>query len=59
MSDEQLGILEAIMSASVFGGMGSWNDIGGEGERYDELSQRLYVSLNDVTAGLANSTYSG
>jgi hypothetical protein len=55
-SDEQLGILEAVMSASVFGGMGSWNDIGG-GERYDELSQRLYSSLNEVTAGLANSTY--
>jgi hypothetical protein len=56
MSSEQIGILEALMAASVFGGMGSWNDLGG-GERYDALSERLYNSLNDLTAALANSTY--
>ena len=58
MSDDQMGVMQAIMSASVFGGMGSWNDVGGGG-RYDQLSERLYNSLNDVTAALANSTYRG
>jgi hypothetical protein len=58
MSNNQIGVLEALMAASVFGGMGSWNDLGG-GERYDALSERLYNSLNDVTAALANSTYPG
>jgi hypothetical protein len=54
--ERQLGVLQAINHAWVFGGMGSWNDTGG-GERYDEVSERLYNALNDCIAGLANSTY--
>lgn len=57
-SDVQLNVLQAINHAWVFGGMGSWNDTGG-GERYDELSDRLYAALNDSIAGLANSTFRG
>jgi hypothetical protein len=54
--ERRLGVLQAINHAWVFGGMGSWNDTGG-GERYDEVSERLYNALNDCIAGLANSTY--
>jgi hypothetical protein len=54
----QLGVLQAINHAWVFGGMGSWNDTGG-GPRYDELSERLFAALNDTICGLANSSYRG
>jgi hypothetical protein len=53
----QLRWLQAIKHAWVFGGMRSWNDIGGKGEVYEELSERLYNTLNATTAALANSTY--
>ena len=53
----QLGWLAAIQHAWVFGGMGSWNDVGASGDaRYEELSERLYRTLNACTTGLANST---
>jgi hypothetical protein len=53
----QLCWLIAIQHASVFGGMGSWNDVGLTGDpRYDQLSERLYTLLNACTTGLANST---
>jgi hypothetical protein len=55
-NEQQLNVMHAINHAWVFGGMGSWNDTGG-GERYDEVSERLYNALNDCIAGLANSTY--
>jgi hypothetical protein len=57
--NKQVGLLQAINHAWVFGGMGSWNDIGGGGERYDALSEALYNALNDNICGLANSTYRG
>jgi hypothetical protein len=53
----QLNVLQAINHAWVFGGMGSWNDLGAGGERYDDLSERLFTALNDCIAGLGNSTY--
>ena len=58
-SDAQLRVLQAVNHAWVFGGMGSWNDLGAGGERYDSLSERLFAALNDSIAGLANSTYNG
>jgi len=54
----QLNMLQAINHAWVFGGMGSWNDLGG-GERYDQVSEKLFSALNDCICGLANSTYRG
>ena len=54
----QLQVLAAMSHASVFGGMGSWNDLGG-GEDYDRVSQALYEALNDCTVALANSTFRG
>lgn len=58
-TDWQLNVLMAINHAWMFGGMGSWNDLGLGGEPYDSLSERLYVALNDTIAGLANSTFRG
>lgn len=52
----KLSILSAASGASVFGGMGSWNDLGG-GEAYDNVSEALYSALNDCIIALANSTY--
>jgi hypothetical protein len=52
-------LLAAVHQASVFGGMGSWNDLGFEGEaqhRYEELSESLYQLLNRSTAAAASSS---
>lgn len=57
--DRHAAIFEACSRAWVFGGMGSWNDIGGSGERYDRVSQALYDTLNACVAALANSTFRG
>lgn len=54
----QLMVLTALGAASVFGGMGSWNDLGG-GEKYDAVSEALYRALNDCTVALAHSTFAG
>jgi hypothetical protein len=56
--DCQLNVLHAINHAWVFGGMGSWNDLGG-GPRYDEVSEKLYTALNESIAALGNSTFRG
>lgn len=57
--DRQLAVLRAIQHAWVYGGMGSWNDGAGSGERYETLSARLFTALLNATCGLANSTYRG
>jgi hypothetical protein len=52
-------ILFAAGSAWVFGGMGSWNDLGfdtkEENERYEELSARLYDTINQSILAAVNS----
>jgi hypothetical protein len=51
--------LAAAQAAWVFGGMGSWNDVWFEGtvqERYEALSEELYLLLNSVIVTAANST---
>ncbi len=58
-SPRQAAIFEACSQAWVFGGMGSWNDIGGGGPDYDRVSQALYETLNDTIASLASSTFMG
>lgn len=57
-SPQQAAIFEACSRAWVFGGMGSWNDIGG-GPDYDRVSQALYETINDTVASLASSTFKG
>jgi hypothetical protein len=54
----ELAIIDAAGRSWVFGGMGSWNDLPG-GPEYDDVSQSLYDTLNDVIAALANSTFGG
>jgi hypothetical protein len=54
----QLNVLHAVNHAWVFGGMGSWNDLGG-GPQYDEVSEKLYSALNDSIAALGSSTFRG
>jgi hypothetical protein len=56
LSAEQL--LGSAEAAWVFGGMGSWNDQGFEGqtqERYEQLSESLYKLLNRVIVAATNS----
>ncbi len=46
---------------TVFGGMGSWNDIGFEGDDqvlYDRLSEDLYRLLNVAIVAAANASAS-
>jgi hypothetical protein len=56
--ERQLNVLHAINHAWVFGGMGSWNDLGG-GPQYNEVSEKLYSALNDSIAALGSSTFRG
>ncbi|WP_395646618.1 hypothetical protein [Terricaulis sp.] len=56
----QQGLLAAATGGSVFGGMGSWNDVGPCPELeadYNRTSEQLYTTLNNAIAALANSTY--
>ena len=52
-------VLAASYSGWVFGGMGSWNDLGfdskSENDRYDEISAELYAAINDA---IQQSTWS-
>ncbi|GAM97167.1 hypothetical protein U91I_00792 [alpha proteobacterium U9-1i] len=54
--------LVAASSAWVFGGMGSWNDIGAPealSARYERQSEALFQVLQRVIAAIANATYRG
>ena len=51
-NEDCIKLLSAGAKSSVFGGMGSWNDIGGfdkeeHSKLYDELSVELYSELNN------------
>ena len=50
-------LLDAAQSAWVFGGMGSWNDLGFDGDaarEYDEASALLYSAIQDAICAAAN-----
>jgi len=52
-------LLDACQSASVFGGMGSWNDMAFQGEvqvEYDRTSARLFLTLAEVIQAAANAS---
>ncbi|HUO88704.1 MAG TPA: hypothetical protein VMU08_05980 [Rhizomicrobium sp.] len=60
LPDEAAQLWSAIGSAWVFGGMGSWNDMGFDGEdgkTYETLSDTLFEQLNEAVAAVANSTW--
>lgn len=52
-------LLTSASISFVFGGMGSWNDIGfevqGEEDTYEELSGRLYSSINSAIIAVVNA----
>jgi hypothetical protein len=53
-------ILAACQAAWVFGGMGSWNDLGFDGQeesRYQRLSEELFALLNTAISASVNSSY--
>jgi hypothetical protein len=55
-------ILAACQAAWVFGGMGSWNDMGFDGAeqtRYENVSNRLFALLNEGICASANSSAGG
>jgi len=52
-------MLKAATHAWVFGGMGSWNDLGFEGDtrkEYDRVSEGLFQVLNEAIAIAATSS---
>jgi hypothetical protein len=60
LSDQALTILDACQKAWVFGGMGSWNDMGFDGEdqkEYERVSEQLFQTLNRAISEAANQSY--
>lgn len=58
LDPEASQLLAASQAAWVFGGMGSWNDMGFDGEdqnEYERLSDKLYQLLNESCLIAANS----
>ena len=58
-SNKALQLIHAAMTAHVFGGMGSWNDLGfsdaADQETYEELSYYLYDNINRALLSGINS----
>jgi len=60
LSIEVIAILDAAQSAWVFGGMGSWNDMGfdrDEQKEYERVSEQLFQTVTEAIVAGANSTY--
>jgi hypothetical protein len=59
LSAEASTLLDACQKAWVFGGMGSWNDMGFEGEdqkTYDRVSERLFQAVTTAIEQAATSS---
>lgn len=57
---DALDVLDACQHASVFGGMGSWNDQsfdGAENEIYERVSERLFRAVNRAITAAANESF--
>ncbi len=53
-------LLDAVQSAWVFGGMGSWNDLGfggAEQTEYDRVSEELFHAANEAVLTAANTSF--
>jgi predicted butyrate kinase (DUF1464 family) len=52
-------LLFSAGNAWVFGGMGSWNDLGfdnkEDNETYDRLSEQLYSNINEAIIASTNT----
>ena len=52
-------LLGAVQTAWVFGGMGTWNDLGFDGDdqrEYDALSGKLFLLINQTLCSAINTT---
>jgi hypothetical protein len=59
LSNEAAALLDACQKSWVFGGMGSWNDLGFKGEdqkEYERVSERLFQAVNSAIEEAATST---
>jgi hypothetical protein len=59
LSKSSQAMLDAAQSAWVFGGMGSWTDMGfdgDDGKEYEEASEQLFTALNDAVCAAANES---
>jgi hypothetical protein len=59
LPDDAEAILDACQSAWVFGGMGSWNDIGFDGDaqsEYESASESLFVAVTEAICAAVNSS---
>jgi hypothetical protein len=60
MDDKAISLLNASIEAWVFGGMGSWNDLGWDDEsvqaEYESLSDRLLAVVQEAIATAASSS---
>lgn len=57
---EATALLDACQHAWVFGGMGSWNDLGFDGNlqtEYDSVSEQLFDALTQAIAAAANASF--
>jgi hypothetical protein len=62
LSEASLALLDAAQSASVFGGMGSWNDLGfddADAGEYERVSAALFDALNVAICAAANESAHG
>jgi hypothetical protein len=60
LSEDAESLLKASMRAWVFGGMGSWNDMGFDGAvqtEYENVSDRLFDVVHEAIAAAVTSTY--
>ena len=60
LSEDAESLIKASMRAWVFGGMGSWNDMGFEGAlqtEYENISERLFDAVHEAIEAAVTSTY--
>lgn len=60
LSRQAQAILDACQKAWVFGGMGSWNDMGFDSDdqkEYERVSEQLFHDLNKAISAGANESY--
>jgi len=60
LSQQARTLLDACQKAWVFGGMGSWNDMGFDGmdrTEYERVSENLFRDLNEAIAAGANQSF--
>ena len=61
LSADAIALLDACQAAWVFGGMGSWNDMGFDGDvgdEYNRVSENLFSLLTEVIPAAANDSFS-